>query len=297
MYSERVSVTLTDTERKGKRRTVIIYKATNTVNGKVYIGKTTRTLEERRKEHEYEATRRDRNFAFYNAIRKYGTDVFEWKIIDKATTEDELNEKERYWIAYYNAVNRDHGYNMTEGGDGVKPNEEVREKLSESIRRRWQDGDYRKKVVEAHKRKTLSEETRRKISEAQKGRKHTEETKRKLSEAHKGKKLSEEHCKKMAEARRGEKSVSAKLTAPQVVFIRMLTPSIKTRQNWKAPFAQGEVAEWFGVSNTQIKSILKGEKWSHLGTFEELRAEWRRLYVQEYGKDALKRLLTDKDAS
>lgn len=53
---------------------------------------------------------------FHCAIRKYGEDAFTWEIIDTAMTEDELNEKEKYWISSHDSFNN--GYNMTEGGDG-----------------------------------------------------------------------------------------------------------------------------------------------------------------------------------
>lgn len=41
------------------------------------------------------------NYPFYRAIRKYGIKNLKWSIIDYATTSEELNEKEKYWISYY----------------------------------------------------------------------------------------------------------------------------------------------------------------------------------------------------
>lgn len=93
----------------------IIYKATNLINKKVYIGQTTRTLEQRRKEHEKPSKH---NYLFQRAIRKYGKEAFSWQVIDKADGEVALNEKEVAWIAHYRSY-KENGYNMTIGGDGV----------------------------------------------------------------------------------------------------------------------------------------------------------------------------------
>lgn len=94
----------------------IIYRATNKINGKVYIGQTVRSLAERiyyhyyRADNELEITKTH----FINAIRKYGKDNFEWEEIDSAENQAELNEKEQYWIEFYNSV--ENGYNIQAGG-------------------------------------------------------------------------------------------------------------------------------------------------------------------------------------
>lgn len=95
----------------------IIYKATCLVNNKIYIGKTEQDLKIRMSSHfsDAESFRLDTHFA--RAIRKYGRDNFKFEEIDKATNSlEELNEKERYWINYYDSANK--GYNETDGGEG-----------------------------------------------------------------------------------------------------------------------------------------------------------------------------------
>ena len=92
---------------------MIIYKITNIKNNKVYIGQTTGTLENRVKRHFYDANRN--NTKFCRAIRKYGKDSFISEIIDYADTKEELDEKEIYWIKYYNSSVD--GYNTTLGGE------------------------------------------------------------------------------------------------------------------------------------------------------------------------------------
>lgn len=95
-----------------------IYLITNLVNGKIYIGKTTGTLENRWKEH-VEAANRNIDTYFYHAIRKYGADNF--KIESLYYGDADLNELEQYYIKEYNSYKDSNiGYNETCGGDGVR---------------------------------------------------------------------------------------------------------------------------------------------------------------------------------
>ena len=99
----------------------IIYKATNMINGKCYIGKTVRPLKVRMKRHFRDAIYLNQTI-FHRAIVKYGENNFKFTIIDKANNPEELNEKEIYWIKYYKSFIHDsdcNGYNMTIGGDGT----------------------------------------------------------------------------------------------------------------------------------------------------------------------------------
>lgn len=93
---------------------MIIYKITNKIDGKIYIGQTCRTFEERMKEHYSHA-----NVYVDRAIRKYGKENFDCVVIDTAETMDELNEKEIYWIDYFNSMNPN-GYNLCIGGNNTK---------------------------------------------------------------------------------------------------------------------------------------------------------------------------------
>ena len=92
-----------------------IYKVINNINGKIYIGKTTRTIKERWKEH-LETMNYKRN-KFYNALNKYKIDNFTIEEIEECD-DNILNEREIYWINFYNSYKN--GYNSTGGGDGRK---------------------------------------------------------------------------------------------------------------------------------------------------------------------------------
>lgn len=93
---------------------MIIYKLTNGINGKIYIGLTTATLEKRLRQHHY-GSRHGADRPLYRAMRKYGEDIFSAEAIDTAETLEELKQKEQYWIKYYDSYSK--GYNATRGGD------------------------------------------------------------------------------------------------------------------------------------------------------------------------------------
>ena len=98
---------------------MLIYKATNKINGKCYIGKTIYTVDFRKKGHEKMSLKP--NHLFHYALRKYGIDNFEWEVIAYANVQDQLNFLEEYYISVYHSYVKDpncNGYNMTPGGDG-----------------------------------------------------------------------------------------------------------------------------------------------------------------------------------
>jgi group I intron endonuclease len=102
---------------------MIIYKITNKINGKVYIGKHCGVSEERWKTHLKNALDSTRPEHLYRAMKKYGVENFIYEIIDgpfNLSVGDEfLNKKEKEWIKKYKSRSDEKGYNMTEGGDGL----------------------------------------------------------------------------------------------------------------------------------------------------------------------------------
>ena len=112
-----------------------IYKITNIVNGKIYIGQTRNKVEDRWKQHIVDSktpTGWQVNSILYKSIRKYGEKSFNIEIVEECDNQL-LNEREKYWIKYYNsyAGNKgSNGYNLTLGGDGCKKYDcEIFEKL------------------------------------------------------------------------------------------------------------------------------------------------------------------------
>ena len=108
----------------------VIYKITNKVNGKVYIGQ---TIEGFKKRYKNNLKKYTHNNHLRNSIQKYGIDNFDiCEVFDIAFTLDELNIKEKVWIDIYNSINSNYGYNKHTGGDNYKTTEETKKKISEN---------------------------------------------------------------------------------------------------------------------------------------------------------------------
>ena len=94
-----------------------IYKITNKINNKIYIGQSS-YVEKRWERHRtgpFNPNNNQYHTPFYRAIRKYGLDNFNFEVIEECS-QSELNDKEIYWIKYYDTTNPEKGYNLTEGG-------------------------------------------------------------------------------------------------------------------------------------------------------------------------------------
>lgn len=99
-----------------------IYKITNTINGKVYIGQS-KNISQRWRIHRYRAfneSSKDYEKPLYRAIRKYGLLAFNFEIIEECLIED-LNAKEKFWIEFLDSTNPLKGYNLTKGGESGFP--------------------------------------------------------------------------------------------------------------------------------------------------------------------------------
>lgn len=152
-----------------------IYKITNNVNGKIYIGQSI-NIKTRWKDHINTLNRQNsHSILLQRAWNKYGEENFSFEILELCT-EDMLDEAEVKYIELYNACNN--GYNIEPGGNSNKY-------LSE---------ETKQKIRESHLGRRHSKETRRKMSQSRigenngmYGRNHSEESKRKISESKKGK--------------------------------------------------------------------------------------------------------------
>ena len=107
-----------------------IYKVTNTINGKIYIGFDSKWP---RRRNNHKSNSKTRSCKFYSAINKYGWNNFTWELLYQSTDGKHcLNEMESYFIKQYDSFNK--GYNETLGGEGTlgwKPPKEYREKKSQ----------------------------------------------------------------------------------------------------------------------------------------------------------------------
>jgi len=94
-----------------------LYKLTNVLDGKAYIGQTTREVDVRVNEHLNHSGKQCRYLKA--AIEKYGKEYFVPEVLDTADSKDELDLKEIAYIEFYKSDNRDYGYNLTKGGSKI----------------------------------------------------------------------------------------------------------------------------------------------------------------------------------
>jgi len=151
----------------------VIYKATNRINGKCYIGQTTQGIDRRILEHSY---KNSGCRYFKNAINKYGKVNFDWEILCDCDSEFEINDKECFYINKYKTFDKEFGYNLNKGGvgnRGFRHSLETKNKISKS-----KTGVKLLRLTKEHKIK---------IGLANKGHTHSEESKNRMSTARVGK--------------------------------------------------------------------------------------------------------------
>lgn len=148
---------LNSTEANNKN---VIYKFTNLVNGKIYIGQTVKRFRDRLADHVWKM--KNNPCYFHKALLKYGLVNFDIEIIEKDIDPTQLNGLEIYWISYYDTTNRDKGYNLTKGGSGKNlfkngksymhaDSQLTKSKKSESAKLKWKNSDYRKRYKQSRK--------------------------------------------------------------------------------------------------------------------------------------------------
>lgn len=111
-----------------------IYKITNTVNGKVYIGQSIH-IKQRWKGHKKDAfweKGANYDYPLYKAMRKYGYENFEFEVLEECPKED-LNNREQFYIQQYQSSKRKYGYNQTLGGDTKEHTQKLSEKDIDKI--------------------------------------------------------------------------------------------------------------------------------------------------------------------
>lgn len=128
---------------------MLIYKVTNNKNGCVYIGQTTLSLKERRYKHEQESLNAYRKTVkFHNALLKHGFENFTWEVIKECNSQEELDYFEKYYIQYYNACDKNKGYNLKYGGrTGGLFTEEAKANLGKSTKKKWKNPECAAKML------------------------------------------------------------------------------------------------------------------------------------------------------
>ena len=108
----------------------LIYKFTSPSN-KMYIGKTVQSFSQRMRQHK---KKNSGCTALKHVINKYGWNQMKREIVEENIPEDQLNDREKYWIKTYDTM-APHGYNLTDGGDGGSLSDITRDRIEESQRK------------------------------------------------------------------------------------------------------------------------------------------------------------------
>lgn len=164
----------------------IVYKTTNLVNGKIYVG-------------QHHTSADDGYFGsgklLKRSIKKEGIDNFKRDILEYCTSAN-VNEMEIFWIAELNATNKDVGYNITKGGqrqiNTKSHNENISNgklgyKMTDEHKQNASKTFFKKGQIPWNLNKSMSEDTKQKLRDINLGRKMSKESVEKMSKSHKGK--------------------------------------------------------------------------------------------------------------
>ena len=240
-----------------------IYALVNKRNGKRYIGQTNNFTKRKQMHFWTLRTNRHYNAHLQNAWNK--GDEFDFVIIEEREPE-KCNEREIYWIAFYDCMNDKKGYNLCQGGGtttGYHFTDEAKAKISKAnTGRKWSQEAIERRTAGLKKHMEedpeFAEKYRercRKLSKGgwNKGRHLSEERKKMLSEKLKGRYVSPEHKKKLRERFSGEKSITAKLKTSDVVEMRYRFLCGEKRLDIAKDYPQ--------MSPQTIYDIVVGNRW------------------------------------
>ena len=212
---------------------MIVYKITNKINGKIYIGQTIQGLSKRWNGHVHNNAS---NSAISSAIKKYGSENFTIESLVECFSVEEMNQNERFFIKALDTI-APNGYNLKPGGAQGGP---------------------------------LSEASKLKISMTKKGKPsnrlgwhHSEASNLKNSIAHLGRKMSDDSKQKLSKTNTGK-------TKPKIAIDKIKKPVICNETGIIYPSVK-EAGAAFGVVDKAIRRVLKGERKHYKGlTFSYL---------------------------
>lgn len=243
-----------------------IYQITNKINGKLYIGKSVNPISRFARHVKIAETflESDNNFqAIHGAIKKYGKENFTLDTIE-VCDENNIDERETHWIAFLNTQNKNFGYNLTAGGDGVKyMSEESKAKRRAKMLGRKLSEAHKQKIGQANMGRVILPESRQKISIANSGenngmsgKTHSDEAKKKMSDFQSSRirnSLSEEHK---------QKNRIAALKQDHSFRISIEIKHEIVRLYNSGNYTKRQLAEKFGMKYNTIVKIIRTHKYT-----------------------------------
>jgi len=220
---------------------MIIYYIKNKLNGKGYVGQTTKTLNRRWSGHLSNAKNKKYSSVLAKAILKYGLNAFELEVLEKCDSLEALNEAEVKWISIKNTL-VPYGYNVETGGKNNTWTEEMKEKMSKIQSNRSEE--WQKNLKEGMKKR--GQEWRKKISESRKNITPTEKQLEALKEGR----------RKGRKGLKGEKNPRSKVNEDIVREIRKLYAT--------GEYSQSKLAKEFGVNQSMVSKIILRQSWGHI---------------------------------
>lgn len=253
---------------------MLVYKITNTVNGKAYIGVTVSKVNLRWNQHVHAAKKSD--YPLQRAILKYGRDAFAVEVLYEASSLEEMMRCERALIATHGTM-LPSGYNLTTGGEGFagKRSPETRRKMSDARRRLQESGwkrtphvytdEQKARISAANKGRIVPPELRQRISETLKANESVQKQVRELAalnhQRNRGRITPPEEKAKVMKSRRENFTATCKLTVEKVREIKSLQSHGKKDR---------EISEIFGVNPQTILNIRLNRTWRDVSPSNEV---------------------------
>lgn len=158
-----------------------VYRITHLESGRCYIGQTIQSLGTRWRQHQRQSV----CVRLHRAIAKYGAEAFEVEQIGESDDKLFLDFLERFWISVHRSSDREHGFNLREGGSFGRHTEASKGLMSQKVQAAYLRPETRERLRASKLGKPLADATCKKIAAANTGKRHTEETKALLSERRK----------------------------------------------------------------------------------------------------------------